>query len=93
VTLMDSGSISGDFPPPGAQVVYRLLLGDQLQYVGVTNHLLRRISQHLSGAMRYKSFTRIEWEEYDSRYHAETAEAIQIRRHQPALNVAGVTSP
>jgi excinuclease UvrABC nuclease subunit len=91
MSACDSGRIdTGSLPPAGAQVVYRLCVGDTVLYVGVTNHLLRRLSQHLSGAMRHKFITHIEWVEYDSRYEAEIIEAQTIKTLQPEFNIIGL---
>lgn len=88
MTALASGTLT-TIPEKGDHIVYRLYgARDELLYVGVTDHLFRRLGQHLAGEMRHL-VQRIEWTEFATRFEAQTAEAQQIHRLSPSHNVVG----
>lgn len=61
--------------------------GKRLLYIGVTNSLPRRISQHLRDKWWFPDDGRITFEMYDDRASVLAAEERAIRREKPLYNV------
>lgn len=73
----------GGLPGPGTPVVYYLLDGDQVVYIGATKSLRTRLNGH-----RDKAWTAVRARECNSRQAADDLELVEIDRLAPALNVA-----
>jgi predicted GIY-YIG superfamily endonuclease len=59
-----------------------------LVYVGITNHLGRRLTQHNTTKPWWTDVTRITVEHFTERDTAEAAEIAAIRRERPERNIA-----
>lgn len=75
-------SKSSTIPFTKNHVVYFLLQGDYVAYVGQTTHLAARISQHVVDG---KEFDSVSYVLVESKY-ANIIEAANINYHNPELN-------
>ena len=66
---------------------------DQLLYIGVTRHLIRRKSKHKKSKAWYGDVSRITCEPFTSRIVAEDAELEAIQTENPRYNIAGKSRP
>jgi predicted GIY-YIG superfamily endonuclease len=62
---------------------------DKLLYVGITDDLWGRMSQHRRLSRWWKHMERLDWEEWPDREAALGKESVLIRRHRPPYNIAG----
>lgn len=81
---------SGEIPPPmkGQNVVYLLLDGSEVVYIGCTRTAVKRLAQHRK---RRRQDSEFQWDSTefircDSEEHARDLEAILQQQHRPKYN-------
>jgi hypothetical protein len=62
--------------------------GGDLVYVGVTNHLPKRLTQHRNDKPWWSVVTDVRIQHFDSRDEASAAEAVAIKDEDPLYNIA-----
>jgi predicted GIY-YIG superfamily endonuclease len=83
IVIEPENTKSATIPFTKGHVVYFLLQGDYVAYVGQTTHLVARVAQHVVDG---KQFDYISYIEVDSR-QAMLIEALNIQYHNPSMNV------
>lgn len=59
----------------------------KILYVGITNDLAHRMSEHKRYSRWFDAIDSVEYEEFDDRAEAEAAEKEEIKRLMPPMNV------
>jgi predicted GIY-YIG superfamily endonuclease len=78
---------------PRVTWLYRLYSADRLLYVGVTDHLGRRMSGHRRVQAWWPDITHGTMQPYRRRHHAELAEYRAMREENPVHNVMPLGPP
>lgn len=83
-----TGPREGNLPRSERTALYRAFGADgELLYVGISNSVLRRITEHGTTKDWWMNVTRTESEWFPTRVEAEEAERVAIQREHPLHNV------